>query len=305
MKKSFCSFPKQVKYIYNSTTVEIKPYLSISSNKQKYNGHYINGVHSLTSNCSNLIHSEYTSVIVDNLPIKNAKIIGQHSVFINDKYYAPIEKDLVQDLIVNSKISKGIIKADLIWAYVGKKIKLVPIGGSVYNKIVNYDRRRSLPRIKKTDLKVGHIYTTPGGRERLFLGLINTYIRQWDHASRSDKFIHVKNKPLFYTSWKGYDKKIVADDINKWGLTISEQLSLAEDVGTVKVDKDIVAQIRNSARKSIKDYMSQISQDTYAPHQDIGSAIMSHYKYNCLCIEICKANEGVDRFDIDKYITFS
>jgi hypothetical protein len=239
---------------------------------------------------------------VDNLPIKNVKIINSRWALIDDKYAVDIDQDLLTDAMVNSKIDKGKIHGEFIWIRSGSKARLIRINSGMHTKIINSERRSALPKIKKKNLQVGAVYCTPSGVKEVYLGKVDTERHVYDYRTKSHSKIEVKNKCLFYKireNLESFNPEEIKEG-NVYKLSVKDNHSFVEMVGHLNLDADIIKQIREGSIKRMKEFVISNSKS-----QESRRWIESEYRYNSVLINLKMAGEALkENFNIDKYMTF-
>ena len=104
----------------------------------------------------------------ENTPVKNVRITGvdhRHNTFVykavvHDKFYIDLAPDEVLDIMQNSNITNGIIGCDMIFAKVHSTVKLIRVGGPIYNDFVE---KETTEPVKLKDLKPGNYYKSTRG----------------------------------------------------------------------------------------------------------------------------------------------
>jgi len=236
---------------------------------------------------------------MNNTPITDVYILNNRMVVVNGNYVVDVDNDFVTEAILNSTINKGKIASQFIWCLIGSKIKLVRVGSSLYNQVLESSRRTKLPKIKKKNFEVGGLYSTPTGRTEIYLGNINTETMIYDYKNKKNEVREIKNQHLFYRiRTKGdFDIKDLLEDPRYYDLNIKNSHSFVEKVKHFNVNKDIIAKLRNAAIEKIKQFIIN--------HPTNRDWIFSEYRYNSYLINMHQVKDPPPaKFDIEKYLTF-
>ncbi len=120
----------------------------------------------------------------DNTPFKKLRIVsyeqrreggGAFKVIAGENYYVDLRNDTLLDILVNADIKQGEAQnCEFIWARMGSQMKVVRVGSAIHKKLIESDKKKAMPPIKKSELKIGDILEDSGGAHRVFLGYANT-----------------------------------------------------------------------------------------------------------------------------------
>jgi hypothetical protein len=88
--------------------------------------------------------------------------------------------DLREDVLLDAMIEVGIspggwVNGEFVWATIGSQMKLIRVGSSLYDSLLEVKSRSLLKKIPAKDLIPGHLYKTANGKEGVFLGFVNIY----------------------------------------------------------------------------------------------------------------------------------
>lgn len=301
MPKHIGSIPSKVTYIYGSAynmAVGSKYEEQIKRKAVLYTRVFDASVHSSIKSLPSM--SNKKTLVMDNKPINDVTVIHNRYILVNGIYGVDVEADFMQDAIHNSTIKNGKIEGSFIWAAIGSSLKLVRIDSPLYKKIINFDRRKNLPKIKKKEFEVGGVYATPSGKAEIFLGKIDTDQDYLDYKTKVNSQISHRNKCLFYKVYNQGDYTIDFESLSPYKVGIKNNYSFVEKIAQVNLDKNIIAKIRShyvdKMKQFIVDHSSNDAQKSW---------ILGEYRYNSYLINVRLSGETLkDKFDINKYLTF-
>jgi hypothetical protein len=236
----------------------------------------------------------------DNLPIEKVKLINNNTVIINDEHAYHIDSSFLADIIINkSSCSNGEIAGPFVFCKYGNKYGLVRVGSVVYNDAISSEKRKSLPKIKSKDFKIGGIYSTPGGKRAVYLGNFNTYSSGY---AGSDKKI-INNK-LFYQFYSHETTNLVNfdfDNYTTYRFEFKTTHSFVENVGETEIPGNFIQDLKDSAKKKIKEKIADWSK--YASANTMQRNIEWEYmRYSPLINLHKKEDKDFQKFDINKYL---
>ena len=265
-------------------------------------------------------------ITVDNEPIRNIKVLSlegrgnggrAYKVVIDDKYYVDMREDVLVDVMLQVGIKPGgLLNGVFIWAKLGNQLRVVRVGSELHKLLDESDKKKDLPKIKKTDLEIGGVYQNRKGDKGIFLGYVNTIIFKCDDTNIDHfTFLHskIKKAMLFFEPYNHYDaiKELEKCDIKNqyWYFKIMKTINYIEKIGQVTIDKDYVAMIREHAIKEIKDNILEYT--GYKQPKNHWSKInvkclVSNICYSSVKLNISKYDEPMrDPFNIKKFLLFS
>lgn len=174
----------------------------------------------------------------ENSPVKNVRITGvdsRHNTFVYkavvyDKFYIDLAPDEVLDIMQNSNITNGIIGCDMIFAKVRSTVKLIRVGGPIYNDFVE---KETTEPIKLKDLKPGNYYKSARGWI--------TYISDLPFCGMSTESKYYNNR--------GYNFEKIKATTNSNGFITSLTEETLKQYATneflIREDKEYVSLIQN------------------------------------------------------------
>lgn len=278
---------------------------------------------SIAYRTSLLAKTPASSVKVDNVPIKNVKIVSLARNFsgnatfkvLIDNYLFDLKEDVMIDSILDQGINPGgIINGEFIWAKVGAQIKLVRIGSELHKVILEFSEKKSLPCVKKKHLEVGGIYQTSKKDYAVYLGLVNTTGFSIN-PNKKFKFNNklFKKSMLFYTLFSSENPAEVIHpsvlERDTYRFSIKSSHKFIEKLDTVKVPKNVISIVRDIFTKKAKANILE-----YAKSKNpTGKYTMMNDNYLEYCItnyskffNMYSMNESPTKlFDVTKYLVLS
>ncbi len=243
--------------------------------------------------------STITVDYIDNLPTSDVRIVSGHSVQIDSQYDTHVDSDFIADVAIHGMVGKnGKLKGSYVFAAIADKVKIVRVGGPLYNQIIASQDRRSAPKLHKRDFKKGGVYSTPSGVTAVYLGAINT--ESPSYGGKKYQSYPVKNRMLFApTSME--DPYFNIDEVGAYNLEVKKTHSFIEMIGTVEVPKGAVQKIRDKMVQSFK-------QEMLASALKEKSGYWLGYKFFRFCPLLNMYEIGTEqpkKFDVNKLMTYS
>lgn len=163
----------------------------------------------------------------ENSPVKNVRITGvdhRHNTFVYkavvyDKFYIDLAPDEVLDIMQNSNITNGIIGCDMIFAKVRSTVKLIRVGGPIYNDFVE---KETTEPVKLKDLKPGNYYKSTRG--------LITYISDLPYydISQKNEFVSGVGYVFGNMTVSKKNKCVLGEDENSLKNFLSNDFTLSE-----------------------------------------------------------------------------
>lgn len=203
----------------------------------------------------------------DNNPIRGVKIVGyshrsegggSYNAIVYDKFYVDFRDDVMLDVIINSKIDKGVILDDFIWARVGSNMKLVRVGSWLHGQMVEATAQDATKPIE--DLVFGGVYESKSGDTAIFLGshpnlvsysLTKESGRAWNNPNPTIKKTDYKTALVFHRVYLNAISKQFEFRPSYHNVDIKKSHSYRKKVGDVIVPLNWKAQIWNELSSSI------------------------------------------------------
>jgi len=104
-------------------------------------------------------------------------------VLIDDTYFVEMTDSTLMDAVQHSRAQDGKLYGPFIWARVSSGLRLIRIGGRIYNDLVQQTERIKTKAIRRNDLVVGNRYQAENGSFCVFLGDVD-YEEYEDTAPR-------------------------------------------------------------------------------------------------------------------------
>ncbi len=120
---------------------------------------------------------------VDNVPVKDVRVFslehrgqgGRAYKVIIGKYYVDLREDVLMDTMLQVGIQAGgLLLGEYVWAKMGSQMKLVRVGSELHRLLLEFQSKKDIKPIGKTDLEVGGVYQTRKKQRAIFVGCVNT-----------------------------------------------------------------------------------------------------------------------------------
>lgn len=268
----------------------------------------------------------------DNVELTDIKLLNistsgyngrSYKALLNNKYIIDIREDVVMDTILNNGISKnGKLKGKFIWGRQNGKNRLVRVGSEIHSLLIEYEQRKSKPVLKPDTFVVGGVYQDKRKNKYIYLGKGNTveYIKEntpsrWMPGYTADYVF--KEKPIksimsfLYVHNPDSIKDIQTYVDNRENLknaTLASSVKFIEQVGKVKVPKNVFEFIREESIKSIKNDILEFSGAIKPKYQFKITAMSLEYRLIQTSANIHLhgvKEETPELFDIKKYLVFA
>jgi len=148
----------------------------------------------------------------ENTPIEGIKVValevrGQggraYKVLTPDGFYFDLREDVLLDVMQTIGIDPGgILRGQFIWAKVGAEMKLVRVGSTLYEALLEAGERALMSPVAKKELQIGTLYETKQGEKGIFLGWVDTerYSLKWPngrstHTNMHNRYANPVDKP--------------------------------------------------------------------------------------------------------------
>lgn len=125
-----------------------------------------------------------TTTEAENKPFKSLRIIsyekrneggGAFKGIADNRWYIDLRTDTLLDILINHSIHHGEVQgAEFVWARVGSQAKVVRVGSSLHDKLIEATKTNSAKPPKATDLQVGDVYEAKNGDKGVFMGWVST-----------------------------------------------------------------------------------------------------------------------------------
>jgi hypothetical protein len=284
----FSSIPKKINYKLSSRT-------SVHS-VGAYHTPYCN---SLEYKTLEVRDAQGASDDTDNLPIEKVKLINNNSVVIGDEYACHIDSSFLSDIIINKSIcNNGEIAGPFVFCKYGKKYSLVRVGSGLYSEAIDSEKRKTLPKIKSKDFKIGGIYSTPGGKRAVYLGNFNTHRSGYGNSGKK-----IINNKLFYQFYSHETVDLVNFDFDNYAtyrFEFKTTHSFVEKVGETEISENFIQDLKKSAKRAIKKKMADWGE--FAPKSMTRNIEWEHMRYSPLINLHSKDDKDFQKFDITKYL---
>ena len=178
------NIPNNLKIIFSNISkvggIEVTPaFIADATN----NVTVANGIH--WANCRPY-QKQKQEVQIDetsNTPIEKIRILNlerreacgrAYKVLLPDGYYVDLREDVLLDTIKTVGISPGgVLNGQFVFAIVGSLMKLVRVDSELYKQLTISTQEKSLKKILRKKLQVGHVYESHSGNQSIFLGFVD------------------------------------------------------------------------------------------------------------------------------------
>lgn len=208
-----------------------------------------------------------TTTVVDNIPIKNIRLLslekrgegGRAYKALIDKFYVDFREDVLMDTILKAGIDiGGILQGEYIWAKMRGQMRLVRVGSELHKLLLEFEDKKHTKPVANKDLIVGGIYKGRQGNEAIFLGFGDTV----EFTGYSDDFKlpqkQHKNMLVFLTY---HHVKKNKEEIN-WDeyirVDIKKSHTYIEKVGQIKIYYDPFEKIRHHFEQELINSMNYV-----------------------------------------------
>lgn len=236
---------------------------------------------------------------------------GRAYKVIADGFYVDLREDVLIDAMLKTGVKEeGILQGKFIWARIGSEMKLIREGSAIHKKVLSFMDRKALTKIKNSELEVGGIYTGLKKDKVVFLGFVDTYIYKdldlqtkqtnWRDAKATFNYSKEKQKNLMLFADITYNEKALFGE-NFFNLNFRKSQSYLEKVGIFDLGEDHLKAIRTRAKENANKQILQ-----YAAKKLVTQAsIDDHITYNSQYLNVHKAGEDFEPYDIKKFIPFT
>lgn len=235
-----------------------------------------------------------TKIQRENKPISGVRVIGlepnfegmrTHKVLMPDGLYFDIQADVLLDVMLTEGVEPGgLLLGEYVWANIDSVMKLVRVGSTFFDALLESGERSILATIPKGQLRVGTVYESKLGDRGIFLGNITTesWSVKWPNglSSWSNHYMKTKDKPKLVA--KKLNRHMLWFDVSSRSITEQEEMSklfqeaiqeqdisshfklrashaMVKVVGSVAVPDDVVEQVRIRALSSYKNKVEKRS----------------------------------------------
>lgn len=195
--------------------------------------------------------SNQIKVLIDNfeLDINNKKL---HNLYVN------LDNDVLLDLLLNCKVTNGIVDADFIWANTQSKLRLVRIGSELYNSLLDFQKKQNLSLIKKNKFEVGGVYQTKNKMRGIFLGYVDTVAFKSSHEKSKFLFSTKKiNKAMLFCNLSHHEdpslvitEKYMEND--SYRFSVRETHKFVEKIDNIEIEDNLISKLREINVKKVK-----------------------------------------------------
>jgi hypothetical protein len=271
--------------------------------------------------------------VVSNDPVTGVRVLsleqrgngGRAYKVIIHNYYVDLREDVLMDTMLKVGIdSNGVLKGEFVWAKLGSQMKLVRVGSELHRLIMEFESKKDIKPVGKSDLEVGGIYQDRKKNKAIFIGYVNTvgykgekapsyYDRDKQKPTFAYETTSIKKGMLFYEIY-GFEtisksvKEMTTKDSN-YQYKIVKSHSYIEKVDQCQLPNNLIEGLRSKALKQTKNYILE-----FTGHKDpqknvqrvtdwyLTETIAHHSKHLNLCPY---DGQQVELFDVKKYLLFS
>lgn len=210
-----------------------------------------------------------------NDPISGIKIVSlehrgeggrAYKVVTTDNFYFDVREDVLMDTMIESGISAGgFLNGTYVWARVNSEMKLVRTGSKLHDALLVSTADRALSKIGYGNFKEGHIYSSKGKDQVIFLGYVDCVTCKYEKPGNSYNYNNrsYNNPPPIMERTDVYNGLLFTDyhepsfkmngfkDVTP---TVKTSHSYIKDIGEVVVPANILDIIREHANKKHLEY---------------------------------------------------
>lgn len=251
-------------------------------------------------NTSKPTKTDPTLVELENKPITNVELLSSNQVKIDNKFSCWVDGEFIFDVAYNCINNNGKLNGSFIFASIGGDVKLLRVGSALHKCVVESDRRRKSPKIKKNDFEVGGVYATPSGNLGLFLGHVDTY----EHYNKKV----LKKHSLFFQGFRKAPTKISLDQFNKnvYSLSLKKSTVFTEKVDSLTIPSSFIEDLKKQFIQNLKTEMAEYSNRQSAnANRHTNSWFNYLMRKYCPYINMVKTGQQLSQpLDMEKYLLY-
>lgn len=265
--------------------------------------------------------------VTNNVPLSNLQIVKLlsgnkgviYKVLINN-YLVDLQEDVLFDTIISSGIEAGgtIKKCQFIWGKVGSSLKLIRVGSNLYYDLLDSNKKKTLPKIKNSQLEIGGIYRTRNGTTRVFLDKVNTVKYKHDYIIPFKYENILNNGLMLFCEIPRYGKKnnlkqFIDFQLSDWSnldslyFSMTTNNSFVEKIGTVNLPDNFINTIRTYYKSKSAYILSKVENEYKSSWSENSPMQASRtIAYNSIFLNMYPINSDCkfQLFDVKKYLLF-
>jgi len=197
----------------------------------------------------------------------------------SDGYFlVDLREDVLLDVIKTQGIAKGgILNGYFIWVQLGSQMKLVRNHSELYEDLVVYMETKKVPKIKKSELKVGYLYESVNGNQGMYLGDVTykKFVSRIIGETWSSKLIgFTTSEKVTAPLWLEVPNWFkIGVDVNYWYLKPIQKHSFMKCVREIVPAETVanyISQYKVSCLQGILEAGNKYSNSTYQIQEKIG-----------------------------------